>query len=119
MGCGLPRTPAPGPCQEPVPRDRAAIYFYPKDNTPGCTKEACGFRDLWKDLQKAGVASHAKFAAKYKLPFPGSVRQEDQGRDPLHRLDRPRRHGPQALGARGRRGQAPGPGPRADPSPGS
>jgi thioredoxin-dependent peroxiredoxin len=56
------------------------VYFYPKDDTPGCTKEACGFRDSWKDLQKAGVvvlgisadgaASHQKFAAKYKLPFP-------------------------------------------------
>jgi peroxiredoxin Q/BCP len=55
------------------------VYFYPKDDTPGCTKEACGFRDHWKELQKAGVvvlgvsadgaASHAKFAAKYKLPF--------------------------------------------------
>jgi len=56
------------------------VYFYPKDDTPGCTKEACGFRDLWKDLQRAGVvvlgvsgdtpATHTKFAAKYKLPFP-------------------------------------------------
>jgi thioredoxin-dependent peroxiredoxin len=56
------------------------VYFYPRDDTPGCTKEACGFRDLWKDLQRAGVvilgisadtpASHAKFAAKYALPFP-------------------------------------------------
>ena len=56
------------------------LYFYPKDDTPGCTKEACGFRDDWKDLQKAnavvlGVSadsgeSHQKFAAKYKLPFP-------------------------------------------------
>ena len=56
------------------------VYFYPKDDTPGCTKEACGFRDLWKDLQKSGVVvlgvsadgaeSHAKFAQKYKLPFP-------------------------------------------------
>jgi len=55
------------------------VYFYPKDDTPGCTKEACGFRDGWKDLQKAGAvvlgisadsgASHKKFAAKYKLPF--------------------------------------------------
>ena len=55
------------------------VYFYPKDDTPGCTKEACGFRDLWKELQRAGVvvlgispdagASHQKFAAKYKLPF--------------------------------------------------
>jgi peroxiredoxin Q/BCP len=56
------------------------LYFYPKDDTPGCTKEACGFRDLWKDIQKAGAvvlgvsadgaASHEKFTAKYRLPFP-------------------------------------------------
>jgi len=56
------------------------LYFYPKDDTPGCTKEACGFRDLWKEIQKhkavvLGVsadsgASHEKFRAKYKLPFP-------------------------------------------------
>ena len=55
------------------------VYFYPKDDTPGCTKEACGFRDLWSELQDAGVAvlgispdsgaSHQKFAAKYELPF--------------------------------------------------
>jgi len=55
------------------------VYFYPKDDTPGCTKEACGFRDGWKDLQKLGAVvlgvsadsgdSHKKFAAKYKLPF--------------------------------------------------
>jgi peroxiredoxin Q/BCP len=56
------------------------LYFYPKDDTPGCTKEACGFRDLWKDIQKANAtvlgvsgddgASHEKFAQKYKLSFP-------------------------------------------------
>jgi len=55
------------------------VYFYPKDDTPGCTKEACGFRDYWKDLQKAGVVvlgispddgeSHRDFIQKYKLPF--------------------------------------------------
>src|SRR5262245_25233643 len=55
------------------------LYFYPKDDTPGCTKEACGFRDDWKMLQKLGAvvvgvsadseASHQKFRAKYKLPF--------------------------------------------------
>jgi len=55
------------------------LYFYPKDDTPGCTKEACGFRDAWKELGRLGVAvagvsadnaaSHGKFAAKYKLPF--------------------------------------------------
>jgi peroxiredoxin Q/BCP len=56
------------------------VYFYPKDDTPGCTKEACGFRDDWKTLTKMGAtvlgvsaddaASHQKFIAKYKLPFP-------------------------------------------------
>ena len=55
------------------------VYFYPRDDTPGCTKEACGFRDYWKELQRAGVVvlgvsadsgeSHQKFAAKYRLPF--------------------------------------------------
>jgi len=55
------------------------VYFYPKDDTPGCTKEACGFRDQWSALQKKGVvligispddaASHAKFIDKYSLPF--------------------------------------------------
>ena len=56
------------------------LYFYPKDDTPGCTKEACDFRDSWGKLQAAGVAvfgvstqdnkSHTAFAEKYKLPFP-------------------------------------------------
>lgn len=55
------------------------VYFYPRDDTPGCTKEACGFRDLWDDYRKAGIvvlgispdngASHEKFRTKYKLPF--------------------------------------------------
>jgi thioredoxin-dependent peroxiredoxin len=55
------------------------LYFYPKDDTPGCTKEACGFRDAWKTLQKLGVVvlgvspddagSHRKFSDKYELPF--------------------------------------------------
>jgi peroxiredoxin Q/BCP len=55
------------------------LYFYPKDDTPGCTKEACGFRDLTPALKESGTvvlgvskdsnASHNKFAAKYKLPF--------------------------------------------------
>jgi thioredoxin-dependent peroxiredoxin len=55
------------------------LYFYPKDDTPGCTKEACDFRDSWAKLQKAGVVvfgvstqdntSHKAFAEKYKLPF--------------------------------------------------
>jgi peroxiredoxin Q/BCP len=56
------------------------LYFYPMDDTPGCTKEANGFRDSWTDLQKQGVVvlgvssqgiqSHKDFAAKYSLPFP-------------------------------------------------
>ena len=55
------------------------VYFYPKDDTPGCTKEACAFRDLSKPLQKAntvvfgvspdGSESHANFTKKYRLPF--------------------------------------------------
>lgn len=55
------------------------LYFYPKDNTPGCTKEACGIRDSFAGFKKAGIvvlgvskdssASHKKFAEKYKLPF--------------------------------------------------
>lgn len=55
------------------------IYFYPRDNTPGCTREACGFRDNYKTLTDSGVvllgvskdspASHAKFISNYGLPF--------------------------------------------------
>jgi peroxiredoxin Q/BCP len=55
------------------------IYFYPKDDTTGCTKEACNFRDRWSDLEaqgirvlgisKDGAASHTKFIEKYALPF--------------------------------------------------
>jgi peroxiredoxin Q/BCP len=55
------------------------LYFYPKDDTPGCTREACTFRDHFAEFKKAGavvlgvstdpVESHDKFAAKYKLPF--------------------------------------------------
>jgi peroxiredoxin Q/BCP len=55
------------------------LYFYPKDNTSGCTKEACGFRDDYSAYQQAGVKvlgvspdsskSHTNFIAKYELPF--------------------------------------------------
>lgn len=54
------------------------LFFYPKDDTPGCTKEACGFRDHFAALReravvlgvsKDSVASHGRFAAKYRLPF--------------------------------------------------
>ena len=56
------------------------LYFYPKDDTPGCTKEACNFRDDYSAYQKSGVAilgispdnvkSHARFKQKYQLQFP-------------------------------------------------
>ena len=59
---------------------KVVVYFYPKDDTPGCTREACAFRDEHSALQKAGAVvlgispdsgpSHAKFAGKYKLSFP-------------------------------------------------
>ncbi|VVC00245.1 Peroxiredoxin [uncultured archaeon] len=58
---------------------RVVLYFYPKDDTPGCTIEACGFRDMAPEFEKRGAAilgispddeaSHTKFAEKYKLPF--------------------------------------------------
>ena len=56
------------------------LYFYPRDDTPGCTKEACAFRDQFAEFAKKGVVvlgvsvdtakSHDKFVAKYNLPFP-------------------------------------------------
>jgi peroxiredoxin Q/BCP len=56
------------------------VYFYPKDATPGCTAEACAFRDVWDKYRQAGVglfgvsnddaASHKGFAGKHRLPFP-------------------------------------------------
>ena len=64
------------------------LYFYPKDDTPGCTKEACDFRDEFADYQKAGAVilgvspddseSHAKFAKKFDLPFPLLADHEKQ-----------------------------------------
>jgi peroxiredoxin Q/BCP len=57
-----------------------ALYFYPKDDTPGCTREACDFRDLMPTLRRAklhvigvspdGAGSHERFRSKYSLPFP-------------------------------------------------
>jgi len=59
---------------------KVLLYFYPKDDTPGCTTEACNFRDGYDDFKKRGlvilgvskdsVKSHKKFAEKYTLPFP-------------------------------------------------
>ena len=59
---------------------KVILYFYPKDNTPGCTKQACNFGELYPQFTQKGavvlgvskdsVASHKKFAEKYNLPFP-------------------------------------------------
>ena len=59
---------------------KVVLYFYPKDDTPGCTKEACSFRDNLARIRSKGakvfgisadsVKSHQKFSEKYKLPFP-------------------------------------------------
>ena len=56
------------------------VYFYPRDATPGCTREACAFRDAWDRFRQAGIvvfgvstqdeASHARFAREHRLPFP-------------------------------------------------
>ena len=61
-------------------RNNVVLYFYPRDNTPGCTREACDFRDNIASLQSADTAvlgvstdslkSHEKFAEKFELPFP-------------------------------------------------
>ena len=58
---------------------QVVLYFYPKDDTPGCTAQACGIRDAWGEFEKAGAVvlgvspdgeeSHAKFRKKYDLPF--------------------------------------------------
>ena len=58
---------------------KVVLYFYPKDNTPGCTRQACAFAGAYKEFQRRGievigiskdsVASHVKFAKKYELPF--------------------------------------------------
>jgi len=65
------------------------LYFYPKDDTPGCTKEACDFRDNHGAIEAAGAivlgvsadseASHTKFAQKYELPFKLLVDDKDHG----------------------------------------
>ena len=58
---------------------KVVLYFYPKDDTPGCTVQACGLRDAWSSLEDRGelfgvsvdsTRSHEKFISKYQLPFP-------------------------------------------------
>jgi thioredoxin-dependent peroxiredoxin len=68
------------------------LYFYPKDDTPGCTKQACGIRDAWGEFERAGAevfgisadarASHERFKSKYSLPFTLLA-------DPEHKLGEP------------------------------
>ena len=73
---------------------RVVLYFYPKDDTPGCTTQACGIRDAWDEFERTGAvvlgvspddeASHARFREKYQLPFPlladtGHATAEDYG----------------------------------------
>ena len=68
------------------------LYFYPKDETPGCTTQACGIRDAWGEFQRAGAevlgisadsrASHERFRSKYSLPFTLLA-------DPEHELGKP------------------------------
>ena len=58
---------------------KVVLYFYPKDSTPGCTKQACGYRDMFEEykkrdivvigISKDSVKSHTNFASKYELPF--------------------------------------------------
>ena len=65
--------------QDYVGKKPLVIYFYPKDNTPGCTAQACSFRDQYEDFKDLGaevigisgdsIDSHQKFAKRYKLPF--------------------------------------------------
>ncbi|MEY3463275.1 MAG: hypothetical protein RLZZ468_1053 [Cyanobacteriota bacterium] len=84
VGDPAPEFTLPNQAGEPVSLaelrgQRVVIYFYPKDDTPGCTKEACNFRDQWSafeqhniavlGISKDGATSHAKFIAKYELPF--------------------------------------------------
>lgn len=67
---------------------KVLIYFYPKDDTPGCTTEACNFRDDYRTFGKIGLAilgiskdsvkSHKKFAEKYSLPFP--ILSDEEGK---------------------------------------
>ncbi|QRN95503.1 peroxiredoxin [Archangium violaceum] len=69
----------PANLKELLQKSAVVLYFYPKDDTPGCTKEACSFRDSYEAFKDAGAevvgissqsaASHEAFAAKYRLPF--------------------------------------------------
>lgn len=75
-------------------RKRIILYFYPKDMTPGCTQEACEFRDAFPDFTKLNavvigisadsISMHQKFADKYSLPF---ILLSDEGKEVLEKYD--------------------------------
>ena len=79
-------------------KQNVVLYFYPKDDTPGCTKEACGFRDFNKELVSSAPPcsrrerrlgeSHQKFIGKYKLNFPLLSDTDRKGHDGLRRTAR-------------------------------
>ena len=84
------------------------LYFYPRDNTPGCTKEACAFRDEFAAFKKKGAVvlgvstdsakSHDKFAEKYQLPFTLRVGRGQEDRPGLRGLGGEELHGPEIPG---------------------
>ena len=95
------------------------LYFYPKDDTPGCTTQACGIRDAYGEFEREGAvvlgvspddeSSHVKFKDKYDLPFT-LLADPDHGRRALRRLGREEVHGQdvhgrRALDVRDRRGR--------------
>ncbi len=91
---------------------KVVLYFYPKDDTPGCTKEACAFGEMFPRFKKMdatvigisrdSVASHDKFKKKYKLPFTLGLGQRRQGDGEIRRLGREEPLRPQIYGHRAR-----------------
>ena len=94
------------------------LYFYPKDDTPGCTKQACGIRDAWGEFERSGAvvlgvspdseASHVKFKREVRAPVHAARRPRPRDRGGLRRLGREvdvRQdvHGRRALDVRDRR----------------
>src|SRR5579875_937145 len=86
------------------------LYFYPKDDTPGCTTQACGIRDAYGEFERAGavvlgvspdsVAKHVKFRDKYGASVHAPRRHRARGRRALRRLGREEVHGPDVHGRR-------------------
>ena len=84
------------------------LYFYPKDDTPGCTTQACGIRDAWAEFERAGAvvlgvspdgeASHASSRTKYELPFTLLADPGPRGRRGVRRLGREDRYGRTYMG---------------------